>query len=676
MTPLNTKLRATIFSSVDNPRGELVQITASEFEEMIIREMAEGPNKEAAKAKLPLIKFAVFEDNYRSDKNLIECSAIEGDYDGEKLSMADAARLLKKAGLAALLYTSPRHTASKPRWRVIAFLKSSCPPDVRARYVARLQGVLRGVLAVESFTKSQPFYFGGVNGVHAEVVTIPGEFIDVLDDLDEGAIGKAETVQADTKPKDGVDRSAVLLSIAKDVVRLGGTMKDFEEAWPKNEFARGHVAKHDTEAGKQRAVDRAWNRAVAETTVLIKDHDQSQPASTSKVTLYPYANPDAADIPRREFLYGPAYIRGFVSALIAPGGAAKTSMTVTEAVSMAAARDLLRIDKDGRPAELGAPLNVCLWNLEDDIDEMERRIKAVQIYFAAALHGTDISKHLFVNAASEALKIGRTISGEAILDETLIRALTKALRESKVDVLIVDPFISSHGVPESDNDAIDLVVKAWARIAREADCSVTLVHHVRKGPTGGDREIGVEDARGASALINACRFGRVINRMSKEGAPKLGVPPDLAWAYLRVDPGKANLAPPGDAEWRRLRSVELRNSSSFEADDGDRIGVIEAWTPPDLSKTTFDERERVMDALGAQPWRESSQAGEWVGKPIASALGLSLDLKTDRAKVNAMIKTGIAAGWLVKEKGLDEKRKPRPMLRARRRRRTREEILS
>lgn len=48
----------------------------------------------------------------------------------------------------------------------------------------------------------------------------------------------------------------------------------------------------------------------------------------------------------------------------------------------------------------------------------------------------------------------------------------------------VDPFVSSHAVNENGNNAIDAVVKTWARIAKECNCAVDLVHHSRKAAAG------------------------------------------------------------------------------------------------------------------------------------------------------------------------------------------------
>jgi RecA-family ATPase len=84
--------------------------------------------------------------------------------------------------------------------------------------------------------------------------------------------------------------------------------------------------------------------------------------------------------------------------------------------------------------------------------------------------------------------------------------------ERKIDVLTIDPFVSSHEVSENDNRAIDAVVKAWGRLADECNCSINLVHHVRKG---NGTEANADSARGAKALVDAARSVIVFNRMTR-----------------------------------------------------------------------------------------------------------------------------------------------------------------
>ena len=60
------------------------------------------------------------------------------------------------------------------------------------------------------------------------------------------------------------------------------------------------------------------------------------------IVAKPYIYRDPRSIPPRQFLHAGHYIRGFLSATIAPGGLGKTSLQLVEAVGMAIGRDLLK----------------------------------------------------------------------------------------------------------------------------------------------------------------------------------------------------------------------------------------------------------------------------------------------------------------------------------------------
>ncbi|WP_371813323.1 AAA family ATPase [Ruegeria sp. HKCCA4008] len=124
-----------------------------------------------------------------------------------------------------------------------------------------------------------------------------------------------------------------------------------------------------------------------------------------------------------------------------------------------------------------------------------------------------------------------------------------------MDVLIIDPFVSSHKVGENDNGAIDLVAKEWARLADRCNCAIELVHDTRK--TNGE-EATTESGRGVTALLAAARSGRVLNKMGNDMKAEAGVQNDPS-TYLAVTRDKANLAPVGDRVWRRMASVQLSN---------------------------------------------------------------------------------------------------------------------
>lgn len=152
------------------------------------------PKQYARKADCPLLKLARFgnlktkSDSLRHDANVEAVTGIEGDHDAGTMSIEAAAARLRAAGIQAIVYTSASNTEEHPRWRVLAPLSREYPPAERKRFAAWLNGVLNGVLAPESFTLSQSYYFGRVNGAPYECVTTEGEAIDLRPELEFGAI--------------------------------------------------------------------------------------------------------------------------------------------------------------------------------------------------------------------------------------------------------------------------------------------------------------------------------------------------------------------------------------------------------------------------------------------------------------------------------------------------------
>jgi hypothetical protein len=197
-------------------------------------------------------------------------------------------------------------------------------------------------------------------------------------------------------------------------------------------------------------------------------------------------------------------------------------------------------------------------------------------------------------------------------------------------------------VPENDNNAIDRVVKAYARIAKETGCAILLVHHTRK--TNG-QAVDIEDARGASALVAAVRAARALNVMSEEEAADAGV--KNRFLHVKISNAKANYAPRADkADWFRLANVTLPN--------GDDVGVPEPWEWPDaFAGVTAADLLAAQRAVAGGRWREAPQAKEWVGIPIAQALGRDLNRPAERRAVRILLKTWIANGAFVVVTGKD-----------------------
>jgi hypothetical protein len=367
------------------------------------------------------------------------------------------------------------------------------------------------------------------------------------------------------------------------------------------------------------------------------------------VSASPYRWTDPSQIPPRQWLHARHFVRKYLSVTVSAGGIGKSSLELVDAISMVSGRDLLSGKKI--PAR-----TVWYWNGEDPLEELRRRVQTIALRYR--LSQDDFGGRLFLDSGREQqIVVAREEHRHGVIvNRPLITSITEILVRHQVDVLILDPFISTHAVPENDNGAIDRVAKELAGIAEIANCSVEVAHHVRKG---NGAEFTVDDARGAVALIGAARSVRILNSMGVDEAAKAGVDPAQRRLYFRVDNGKSNLAPPGaEASWCFLKSIGLGNGADPYPEDS--VGVVEAWTWPDaFAGLTADHLKQVQNKIGNGRWRADVQAGAWVGKAVANVLGLNLDDPADKAKVKLLLKTCLKSGALVEVERLDDGRKIR-----------------
>ena len=371
--------------------------------------------------------------------------------------------------------------------------------------------------------------------------------------------------------------------------------------------------------------------------------DRIAPAA---VKASPFKWIEPAAIPRRQWLYGRHYVRKFISETVAPGAYGKSTLAMTEALAIVTGRALLGVIPDERA-------NVWIWNGEDPMEEMQRRIVAAALHYE--IDPTEIEGRLFVDTGRETkIIIAEQTRTGAIVARPIVDAVIATIKANAIGLMIVDPFVASHRVVENDNPAIELVAATWAEIADVTGCAIELVHHARK--TGG-AEITVDDGRGGSALLAKVRSARTLNGMTDDEAARAGV--DNRRSYFRVQNGKANLSPtPDKADWYRLESFDLGNGS--EGQPSDSVAVVTRWTWPDaFAGVTVSDLRGVQVAIAAGRWRESPQAKDWAGHAVASVLKLDAANKAHRAKIAGLLKTWIATGALVIVEGLDSARRPR-----------------
>lgn len=381
----------------------------------------------------------------------------------------------------------------------------------------------------------------------------------------------------------------------------------------------------------------------------VKPANDNVPQSPITATAFKWIDPKT--LPRREFAYGSHFIRKYVSVTVSPGGLGKTSASIAEGLAMVSGRALLGIKPPKR-------LRTWIFNAEDPRDEMERRIMAACIHYK--LKPADLEGHLFLDSGREqelVVAIEDKKAGVRI-QQPIVEAVVEQIERYGIDVMIVDPFVSTHGVNENDNGAIDKVAKLWAQIADYTNCSIDIVHHLRKVA---DREATVEDARGAVSLIGAARSVRVLNRMSEEQAGEAGINKEDRFGYFYTTYGKSNLTPLSHkAEWRHLVSTPLGNGTGL-AQPQDFAPVVTEWHWPSAEEVagdlTEDQRASILAAVSASDYKKSPKAKNWVGTAVAYAVGLDLDDNVQRKCASSLVTALMREGALIEREERDPVRR-------------------
>ncbi|SIO50095.1 hypothetical protein SAMN05443247_06631 [Bradyrhizobium erythrophlei] len=371
--------------------------------------------------------------------------------------------------------------------------------------------------------------------------------------------------------------------------------------------------------------------------------------------LAPYAFPDPASIPPREWLFGRHYIRGAVSATIGAPGRLKSTTVLTEIVGMAVGRDLMTGD------ELrSGPLRAAYLNGEEVQDELDRRVAAICQHFG--IKPDDCGGRLWVRSTRDKpIRVAvRGPRGDAMVQGAVVTALTDWCNQRQIDAIGIDPLISFHAVREGDNGDMDLVCKeAFGAIAGKTR-AVDLVHHPRKLAPG-ESNATVDDARGASAVLAAVRLARVFNFMNTAEASQLGIAEDDRRLHVRIENGKNNPGPIGKAHWVCIEVENLAN--------GDQVACSSSWTPPNpFDGVSVDDLKLVQKLVQTGAFRADSRSPDWLGWWMAENLPM-LNIKTryrdqprnkaEVARLNSILKIWLKNNALEIETRHDDKRRQR-----------------
>lgn len=281
-------------------------------------------------------------------------------------------------------------------------------------------------------------------------------------------------------------------------------------------------------------------------------------------------------IPKREWIFDDIALAKKLTMLVAPPGVGKSTLTIGIAASKASGKPILGFNPRGAG-------NVLLINNEDDMEELQRRTKALCQHFAItdadfiendAMGAAARSRLMIQSGENRPLKIAqRTGAGIKAKD---VEALVDTILKFNIKLLIVDPFSETHPANENDNGEMLEVAKLYREVAQRGNCSVILVHHDRK-PDKADSEghVGnMHSARGASSIAGVARIMFTFHNMSLKDCKKYGIADEQRNLYVRLDNAKANMTlAGGEPRWFK-RIGEILGGTPDDPDSGESVGIL------------------------------------------------------------------------------------------------------
>ena len=227
--------------------------------------------------------------------------------------------------------------------------------------------------------------------------------------------------------------------------------------------------------------------------------------------------------PPREWLLGKSFCRRYLGSVLADGGTGKTALRILQALALATGRPLTGEHVFQRS-------RVLIVSLEDDADELRRRILAARLHYNIPL--SELDGWLF--PAAPGGKVGKLKAMNAkgqIVDGELKAHLEKSIEAKAIDCVIIDPLVKTHSVEENNNSAIDGVAQLLTDLAVRYNIAIDAPHHTSKGSEKpGDAHRG----RGASALIDAVRLTCTLTRMNEQEAQTFNIPEEERRQYVRL----------------------------------------------------------------------------------------------------------------------------------------------
>ena len=538
--------------------------------------------------------------------------------------MEEAQQMLSSAGILAILYPTPSNTAEKPRWRVIAPTSTPMPTTEHRRLTERLNTILNGALAKESFTLSQSYYFGDVGMNNYKVIKTDGTFIDKL-----GPIQELEAPKQIEATKQTSTDSFLAPSLIDDLrSALAHMPSDDRDLWQR----MGHSLKTIGNAGLDLWL--AWSTKSSKFDVsdAHRAWESFKPTNTGYQAVFAEAsrqgwlNPltshsvvsseyllefgdfeslrlDLLDIDSRDDVPLPHIVDRWtpeneITLLGSHGGSGKSYVALNIAIHVALGRPFGGLTTK--------QVNVVFYSAEDPAQVLRHRLRKLCRALNIDLKSLDGKLHLLdASDIDPTLHRGRGFSVTKT-ETTALQHLAKYIDKHDIRFCIIDNASDTFDDDEIKRSAVKTFIRSIRTHLARPHRAVLLLAHINKMNARGGKNTDSEDYSGSTAWHNSVRS-------------RLSLNSDKASGVMTIIHHKANLgelALPVSLEW--INGVPLAG-----VQNPDREAQALAQAANDKAKDAQDKQ-----AL-AQLIEAFSNRGEYVNTTMTGPYSTYKLLKGD-----------------------------------------------
>ena len=283
--------------------------------------------------------------------------------------------------------------------------------------------------------------------------------------------------------------------------------------------------------------------------------------------------------------------RNVVGCIAGQGGCGKTLFALQLAASIASGVDCL-----GGAFQLAQSGPVLMALAEDDMDEVDRRMFRIRSEIGV---GTLDALHVWPRGGDARL-VERNIKG-GLVESAGYKALCRKVAEVKPALVVLDSLSVVAGEAEMSNPDGAYVVSLLGRICDICECTVLFLTHVSKaslaskagaghavsGEKAMDSALDPLSTRGASALVNNCRWVMTATLVPKSERRKMNAEDKQLVAYAVR---KTNYSAPLDSAYLENKSghlVPFIDERKGPDDDSHKEYLLELLGHKKLAKTAF-----------------------------------------------------------------------------------------